>query len=47
MKKFFIFLSVSIVMFLNSGCSATWNGVKEDTNNMFNSTKEAIHEATE
>lgn len=47
MKKFFVFLSVLMVMLLNSGCSATWEGVKEDTGNMFDSTKEAIHEATE
>lgn len=30
-----------------SGCSSTWNGVKEDSSRAWNSTKEAINKATE
>ncbi|WP_455756033.1 entericidin EcnAB [Sulfurimonas sp.] len=47
MKKFVIFLSVLSVLGLSSGCSATWDGVKEDTSEAWNSTKEAVHKATE
>lgn len=46
MKKSLIFLSVLVVLALGSGCSATWDGVKEDTGNAYDSTKEAIHQAT-
>ena len=36
-----------IISLLISGCSSTWRGVKEDSNNAWNSTKETIHKATE
>jgi len=47
MKKFIYFLSVLSVLGLSSGCSATWDGVREDSNEAWDSTKEAIHKATE
>jgi len=34
-------------MLLLSGCSNTWQGVKQDSSKMYNDTKEAIHKATE
>ena len=46
MKKIFIFLSTLVVLALNSGCSATWEGVKEDTGDMLDATRETIHDAT-
>ena len=45
MKALFFTLSVLIVLF-SSGC-ATWEAVKEDTKDAYDSTKEAIHDATE
>jgi len=47
MKKFFSFLAVLSILALSSGCSNTWTGVKEDSSNAWNSTKGAIHDATE
>ena len=47
MKKFVIFLSVLSVLVLSSGCSATWDGVKKDSGDAWDSTKEAVHNATE
>ena len=47
MKKFFVFLSALVVIALSGGCSATWDGVKEDTSDAWYATKEAVHEATE
>ncbi len=47
MKKFFSFLAILSVLALSSGCSATWDGVKEDSGHMYDSTKGAIHKATE
>lgn len=46
MKKNTLFLIVSVLLLL-SGCSSTWNGVKEDSNDAWKSTKETIHNATE
>jgi len=46
MKKVFIFLSTLVVLALNSGCSATWEGVKEDSSDMVDATREAIHDVT-
>ena len=47
MKRIFIFLSALVVLALSSGCSATWEGVKEDTSDMMDATREVIHDATE
>jgi hypothetical protein len=46
MKKFFAFALTSTILFLSSGCSGTWEGVKNDTSKAWESTKETIHEAT-
>ena len=47
MNRILIFLSTLVVFTISSGCSATWDGVVEDTGNMYDATKEAIHDATE
>lgn len=39
---FLLLLTVSIF----AGC-ATWDGIKQDTGEAYDATKEAIHEATE
>ena len=57
MKKLFLILSFMIIAIFNSGC-ATWDGIKQDsndawdatkdtTNKAYKSTKKAIHDATE
>ena len=46
MKKLTILVSTLSVLIMSSGCSGTWEGVKNDTSNAVDSTKEAIHEAT-
>jgi len=46
MKNFFIVLSVTATVLFMSGCSATWEGVKEDSSKAWQSTKEGIHNAT-
>lgn len=47
MKKFLILASILSATLYLSGCSATWEGVKEDSSNAWDSTKETVHEATE
>ena len=39
-------LAIVLTLFLG-GCSSTWEGVKEDSSNIYNDTKDAIHDATE
>ncbi|SJL84193.1 hypothetical protein [Vibrio palustris] len=34
------------VAFFVTGCSNTWNGVKDDSSKAYHETKQAIHEAT-
>lgn len=46
MQKISLLLTSALILSL-SGCSATWNGVKEDSSNAWDSTKGAIHKATE
>lgn len=46
MKKFFIVLSVIAAVLIVSGCSATWEGVKDDSSRAWQNTKEGIHNAT-
>ncbi len=45
MKKL-LALSLIAIALLSSGC-ATWDGVKEDSKKAYDTTKDAIHEATE
>ena len=46
MKKILIFSMLIFIILASSGC-ATWGAIKEDTSNAWNSTKKAVHEATE
>lgn len=41
MKSLF---SITIILILFSGCSATWSGVKEDTSNSVNWTKGQVNQ---
>ncbi len=47
MRKILLFLSIIGILVLSSGCSATWDGMKQDTSNAWNGTKSTIHNATE
>ncbi len=47
MKKNFVLSSVLVAILFMSGCSSTWEGVKEDTSNAWNNTRKGIHSATE
>jgi PBP1b-binding outer membrane lipoprotein LpoB len=47
MKKFFILSAVLGAILFMSGCSSTWEGVKEDTSNAWNNTRKGLHNATE
>lgn len=38
-----IFMSLSMMM---SGCSKTWNGIKQDSSEAWDSSKKAVHNAT-
>ena len=44
MKKTLLFLAIAALM--TAGCSRTWSGIKQDTNEVILDTKEVIHEAT-
>ena len=46
MKKILILSTIILAGLLSSGCSATWDGMKKDTGDAYDSTKEAIHDAT-
>ncbi len=39
-------IAIMLTLFL-SGCSSTWEGVKNDSSDIWNDTKETIHDATE
>lgn len=45
MKQIFTLLSIGLFLTILSGC-ATWSGVKKDSSDAYNATKEAIHDAT-
>ena len=45
MNKLLISLSMVAIVMISTGC-ATWDGIKEDSSSAYDSTKEAIHEAT-
>lgn len=42
----FPLLAIALTLLLG-GCSSTWEGVKQDSSDIWNSTKETIHDATE
>lgn len=44
MKKNILF--VAFTLFMITSCSKTWSGITQDTRDVFESTKEVIHEAT-
>ena len=46
MKKVAILISIISALFVGTGCSSTWDGVKNDTNKAWKSTKETVHDAT-
>ena len=39
-------LIATVMVLLIGGCSNTWQGVKEDSSQVWDDTKQAIHEAT-
>ena len=45
MNKLLLVLSIILITFVSSGC-ATWDGLKEDSKDAYETTKEAIHDAT-
>lgn len=45
MNKLLISLSIILLVMVSSGC-ATWDAFKQDSSNAYDSTKEAIHDAT-
>ena len=45
MKNFLALITLVTFITVLSGC-ATWNGVKKDTSDAYDATKEAIHDAT-
>jgi len=44
MKKTLLFLTLTALVTV--GCSKTWSGIKQDTHEVFENTRETIHEAT-
>jgi len=42
LKSNFIFLSLLVILSLSSGCSATWDGFKDDSGNLWDATKDAV-----
>ena len=44
MKKILLFLTLTL--FMTSGCSKTWSGIKQDSREVYQDTKGAIHTAT-
>ena len=44
MKKLLMLLGLATLIF--SGCSKTWSGIKQDSSEVYQDTKGAIHEAT-
>jgi len=45
MKKLLISLGMILLIMVSTGC-ATWEGIKEDSTNAYDSTKEANQNAT-
>jgi len=47
MKKFLLFSIVTLFVGMSmNGCTKTWNGVKHDTSEAWDTSKKAVHEAT-
>ncbi|MEA3499217.1 MAG: entericidin EcnAB [Campylobacterota bacterium] len=46
MKKFLMLAVFVVISMVSTGC-ATWDGVKQDSSDGWDATKDAIHEATE
>lgn len=46
MKKILMLMMFVVISMVSTGC-ATWEGVKQDSGEAWDSTKDAIHEATE
>ena len=46
MKKITILALLMTLSLSMSGCSKTWNGVKQDTSEAWDTSKKAVHEAT-
>ena len=47
MKKLYVLMTVVVIGLIGSGCSSTWDGVKKDSGEAWDSTKKTIHKATE
>lgn len=45
-KTILTYFLLLLTLGIFTGC-ATWDGIKQDTSNAYDATKEAIHEATE
>lgn len=45
MKKLLFVLTILGITLISSGC-ATWDGIKQDTGEAYDATKDAIHDAT-
>jgi hypothetical protein len=46
MNKITILVLLMTFGMIMSGCSKTWNGIKQDTGKAWDSSKKVIHEAT-
>ena len=47
MQKISIMLLLMGLSMIMSGCTKTWNGVKEDSSKAWQTSKKAVHDATE
>lgn len=46
MKKITIIAILMSLGMMMSGCSKTWNGIKQDSSEAWDSSKKAVHNAT-
>jgi len=47
MKKVSMLIAFMLLTMMISGCTKTWNGVKQDSSKAWKTSKKAIHDATE
>ena len=47
MQKISIMLLLMGLSMIVSGCTKTWNGVKQDSSKAWETSKKAVHDATE